>query len=84
MSGSVDQEEHTAIKKSICFAPALRIAIVLDFDNPIVDIGSWVKGAAVVMAGGPFTVGTHARDSVQMGISPQHPLTVVIYSFLFN
>jgi len=70
MSGSVDQAKHTAIKKSVCFAPALRIAIVLDFDNPIVDIGSWAKGAAVVMAGGPFAVGTHARDAVQTGHKP--------------
>jgi hypothetical protein len=56
--------------------------IVLEFDNPISQIGHTVKNVGAQMGGGPFTVGKHARESVLTSISPSHPLVVVVFSLL--
>jgi hypothetical protein len=74
------------VKTEITIIPNQQVTapftIVLDFDSPILEIGNTVKNVGAQMGGGPFTVGTHARDSVGTSIGPSHPLVVVVFSLL--
>jgi hypothetical protein len=82
----VASDKQGLIKTEITIVPNQPIpapfTIVLDFDNPISIIGSWVKNVASQAIGGAFTTGIHARDSVSTGISQSHPLLVTVYSAL--
>lgn len=72
------------IKTEITIVPNQEVTapftIALEFDNPISEIGHTVKNLGAQMGGGPYTVGTHARETVSTSIGPSHPLVVVVFS----
>lgn len=86
LAGTVFTAKPGFVKTEITIIPNQQVTapftIVLDFDNPISEIGNTVKNVGAQMGGGPFTVGTHARDSVGTSIGPSHPLVVVVFSLL--
>jgi hypothetical protein len=84
MADFIFQRSRALIETEIKIVPNEQVVapftIVLNFDNPVVEIGHTVENVAAQMFGGPFTVGIHARESVLTTISPSHPLIVFVYS----
>jgi hypothetical protein len=81
----VPSDREGYIKTEIRVTPNVAIPppieMVLDFDNPVIQIGGYPEGAAAVMGGGAFRYGTHTLTTVQSpGINPRHPLLLIAYS----
>jgi hypothetical protein len=54
--------------------------IHLDFDNPVSSISANPLHSAMVMFGGITQTGVHAIATVSLGIRPENPLLVIVYS----
>ncbi|HKW65484.1 MAG TPA: hypothetical protein VJN89_23235 [Candidatus Acidoferrum sp.] len=81
---SVTSDKEGLLKTVVTVVPNVPVSaptgVALEFDNPIMSISFSVRGAAGVMGGGPYRLGTHALISIGTGFNPQHPLEITVYS----
>jgi hypothetical protein len=81
----VESDRAGYLKTEIKIVPNIAIPppieMVLDFDNPVAEIGGVPEGAASIMLGGRFRYGTHTLSTIQSpGISPRFPMLLHAYS----